>query len=60
MKEELEKARSKIHQTQDFKTEIIRELEDYEQRIREAEYDKVSMEKELLEKIENKNLVINE
>ena len=55
---EIEKMKNMLLQNQDFKAEIIKEIEDYEIRLREHENEKAQIERDFLYKIDTKNQII--
>eukprot|EP00347_Sterkiella_histriomuscorum_P008354 403345423 len=59
---QLEKDRmnGKFLQSQDFKQEIIKELEDYEQRLKDSEQEKQQLEKDFKYKLESKTQIIQD
>ncbi|CDW76753.1 UNKNOWN [Stylonychia lemnae] len=57
---EMEKLKHMILQNQDFKSEIVKEIEDYELRLREHENEKQQIERDFLDKIDTKNQIIQE
>jgi hypothetical protein len=56
----MNRIKGKLLQSQDFKSEIVRDLEEHEARLREVENDKNKVERELRSTIDTKNQIIKE